>query len=61
MVVPGSGCIQITFCIYVLSYLLVNVLLLVFAVPLVHRCCWLGGRKGIQPVKKLACVLICLE
>jgi len=22
--------------------------------PLVLRCCWLGGRKGIQPVKKLS-------
>jgi len=22
--------------------------------PSVLRCCWLGGRKGIQPVKKLS-------
>ena len=33
--------------------------------PPVHRCCWLGGRKGIRPVKRLerwaAGVAICLE
>ena len=23
-------------------------------VPSVLRCCWLGGRKGIRPVKKLS-------
>ena len=33
-------------------------------VPSVLWCCWLGGRKGIRPVKTKwwgACVVICLE
>ena len=38
--------------------------LLVVPVPSVLRCCWLGGRKGIQPVKTErwgAGMVICLE
>jgi len=31
-----------------------KVLLTLFLVPSVIWCCWLGGRKGIWPVKKLS-------
>ena len=43
-----DGCRPIGLCIPWIIYCIWNILL---AMPSVLWCCWLGGRKGIQPVK----------
>jgi len=47
---------QLMFCLFI-EFLNVNfhfILAVIVLLPSVLWCCWLGGRKGIQPVKKLS-------